>query len=634
MTSVSPLLTALQQTTENAAAAAATAAEDNQDNDSTTLYTSFTPTDLYRVGCALHYMGTNVEKEGITTEQQQLINAYQELLNAWTVSQRRTYFHALHQGLVHVLNTTTGTTSTASSSSSSSAMTTSTIAQCITALNAMKSLYQHAPISTMMSALTSPDCTRQTLITLAQCYTATTSEAATSLAFEQLSTSILSLLSHLIWKDQAVVVADEDAEDDDDVSYSHCIAILPFDKLVSVLETLVEDHKLVWKALLQYRDNPTTDGISSNWRQVWLHNHHTHYDETQQHYLQSWIQQNAYSNTTDDDVKALSAAVAKVTVQGEKLPYQSSTSTTQARRRQEEKEDMVQRQIDAVRNIVPQYGEGFVELALAYTKGNVSEAVAILTGPATEWPSAWQTLDPHLPRRHQRKVQDRDEVATAVTKAALQAADEQEEYETNVFSQFTTPIAAAHDVYNDDYDDQWDALEGYDQHATVDDGGLYDDYDAVRTYNRLVRDDEREAAFWQEQRNLNQRQTRNKAKQSENGSNNDDDDDKDDNTNHKYRGPDKLRGGRLPKPPPPTTAGTAGKKGKSKGKSGGGSAGSSTPSQAGGSTAQAPKKDSNGKSNSDSGQPPSRAAQRHKDRKLANRRAKQRQSMNKRTGAE
>ena len=412
-------------------------------------------------------------------------------------------------------------------------------------IEAMDSLYRFSVLSEA-----SHKSTAQTVSSLADYYHKVPQSSPCSLP-------ILSFLFRLLWK-----------------SPSH--VSLDWEELLPVLEILQE--KDVWKPLSNHLDE-----IHFGWQQDWLEGYT---DETQREYLTSWLE-SAAANAQDEEAAKLAHAIARAKPSPKMRPKRISSATASSM-------DPLQRQLDQVRAVLPQYSEGLVELALSLRQGNVEETVELLSSPTQEWPMTLRAVDPSLPRRHQKRVADQDADATQRTKEAIRAADAQQEMEAMVLTQFTT----TGDEYDDDYDDQWDAVDT----AGANDGGLYDDYQAVRTYNRVVRETEREAAFWEENANTNRKGAKPFGES-------------------KYRGPDKLKGGRVPKPTP---GGNDNEKQDDKEET----------KQDDKKGKPADKKD-RGKAQKDGGKPqtdgkPSRAAQRQKDRKMANRKEKQRQAMTKR----
>jgi hypothetical protein len=248
-------------------------------------------------------------------------------------------------------------------------------------------------------------------------------------------------------------------------------------------------------------------------------------------------------------------------------------------------EEALQRRIGQVREVMPELGEGFIESVLSYYKGNVEQSLAVLLDTSL-LPAQLQILDQSLPRRHRKQITSNEEQdARETTKAALQAIQLREEEEALAVDRV---MGSGNDEYDDDYDDQYDALDG----VGGADSGLYDDYDAILTYNRILKQVEGEQGFWEETRNTN-RATHNDPKKS--------------NVDGKvYRGQDKSKGGKIP------VAGRGGKLGSQL----------ETANADGGEHDEGTK----GNSTSTDNKPISRRGQKHKSQKLAKRREKQKQS--------
>jgi hypothetical protein len=210
-------------------------------------------------------------------------------------------------------------------------------------------------------------------------------------------------------------------------------------------------------------------------------------------------------------------------------------------------EQEMTRRIEQVKMVVPDYGDGFIEAALSQFQGNVETTVARLLEPVASWPAVLRTMDQHLPRRAQRKFDEDDPESREIVKARIKEAAAQEEKEALLLE-----VAMRHDEYEDDYDDQYDDMDGGGA-GNVD---VPDDYEAIMTYNRVLRGIESEQGYFDEIRNTNrdgrQRQParQGQAKQAEgsdDGNQSGDGDDGDDNDGGKtFRGPDKMRGGRIP----------------------------------------------------------------------------------------
>mmetsp|Transcript_22498 Transcript_22498/g.64706 ORF Transcript_22498/g.64706 Transcript_22498/m.64706 type:complete len:615 (-) Transcript_22498:78-1922(-) len=226
---------------------------------------------------------------------------------------------------------------------------------------------------------------------------------------------------------------------------------------------------------------------------------------------------------------------------------QPATATTNA----------MDRLIAQVRDVLPNLGEGYVETALAAYSLDASRTVSALleaeADPTTLHPRL-RAVDTTLGRRKKESKGtyeaggDDDEEAREVQKTRLREMEKQAEKEA-----YNIALVERDDMYNDDYDDQYDGL-GDDAGAAGEvggaDGGLYDvDLDTMRDYNRARREEEKEATFWEESRNLNRANRRGGKAKAKRSSDDEGGDGKegsgDDQQERIYRGPDKGKGGRL-----------------------------------------------------------------------------------------
>jgi len=276
----------------------------------------------------------------------------------------------------------------------------------------------------------------------------------------------------------------------------------------------------------------------------------------------------------------------------QKRPSASAAGTTELDRR-----------VQQVLQILPHFGEGFVEVALGLHKGEVEATVATLLNhptdgnpPDSSYPTALRVLDPKLPRRKRefRAYQTAEEEAIRAEEArrdvkeriALEEKQKRDQYEalvvmTEAQQQEAAAAAAAggtseeakggasasegaapadnkkknnskpltrkelrqqklrkqrrKDVYDDDYDDQYDEIDI--RLGAADDGFTTDNYasfEQVKLYNKIVQEEESDAAFWESNRNSNQTGG---GKSSSNSNSNSNDE--------KKWGPDKIKGGRV-----------------------------------------------------------------------------------------
>jgi CUE domain len=455
------------------------------------------------------------------------------------------------------------------------------------------------------------------------------------------SEAMLKILTRLVWTDRPSADA---AEDDDDTDGKHGNNDTA---LFSVLHT-IQAFDAAWCEFVRHQDVR-----DENWREALVRHHHDadNMDDDQLAYLSSIL----HAPTSDDadnsgsrlSWRAPSASAAAA----------AAAATTQAPRASHESE--LDRRIRQVRQVLPDLGEGFVEAVLSYYQGDVERTVTSLLQEEADGssndstgglPEALRSLDWTLPRRARRRRSDSrpdlDEDVIAITKSIVRETDRLQEEEAYALERVGVDDdydddndqaqRALRDEYDDDYDDQYD-----DYQPSVDDkAGVTDDYEAVRLYNRALKSVVREQAYWEEERNTNRPPPR--AQQSGTGGGGTSDDDiEGDAGPSKYRGPDKLRGGRVPREHRGGGGGARGRgnapgrapggRGQQTGGRGRGRGGGQRDGQAGrASTASSP---NNAATTPDSGAPsqPGRGT-RAKANRLSNRRDKQKQAAAKRVG--
>ena len=474
--------------------------------------------------------------------------AYHDMLEALPETYRAQLFGALKQALLNVLETTT---------LDASAM------QKEDALVSVAALYLSS-----RSALAATHWSLDEIKVLQSVY-----NDETSSSLVMVRQTILSILSDWLWTKPNV----------------------EWEELLPAMHLLQdEESSSLLTDLIQYKNDQTTPG----WKSELLERFSEHSD-----YLQSFLE----TNQEEDDVqRELQQALADPDALA--VSDAASTPVTTITARNE-----LQRRIGQVRQVLPDLGEGFVEICLAYYQGDVERTVAALVDPNNNsLPPQLRLLDPSLPRRRRRppdstslEDDNDDEEARLVAKEALRAAQRQQEEEAYLVDRVMKE--GAHDEYNDDYDDQYDDTEG----IGAADVGLYDDYDAVKAYNRAVKQVEQDQQFWEDNRNTNRntQPSTKKNKSSENGGN-------------PYRGPDKMKGGRVPQ------AGRGGQQ--SRGGRGGGRGRRRTNVSSGeDSEAQAPGTTSGGTSNQNSGK---KGKTKAKQRQMANRRDRRKKATAKRSG--
>jgi hypothetical protein len=197
--------------------------------------------------------------------------------------------------------------------------------------------------------------------------------------------------------------------------------------------------------------------------------------------------------------------------------------------------DEVERRIAQVKQIIPDFGEGFIESALSLFQGNVEVTVATLLNNPSQYPPSLQFLDPSLPRRKKARAEDEAKESAEAREVvkermALEAQREQEKYKALLYVSAQEQQEQQANEYDDDYDDQYDEI---DVKLGGADNGFYD-FEQIKIFNKVAREDEAEGSFWDANRNTN-RTTNNRSNNNnaDNGGNN------------QFRGPDKIKGGRV-----------------------------------------------------------------------------------------
>jgi len=162
--------------------------------------------------------------------------------------------------------------------------------------------------------------------------------------------------------------------------------------------------------------------------------------------------------------------------------------------------DTVHRLVQQVCTVFPHLGEGYVETALSHYHGDVQRTMsALVEGQSnpSSLPVILQRLDPSLPARWKgptaRQSQKEEEEARRLTQQTVRAMEQQQEAEARALEVLNDADTMTHNEYNDDYDDQYDDMPDGGMSA---DTGLYDDFDTVRTYNKLLKQVEQEQVFW------------------------------------------------------------------------------------------------------------------------------------------
>lgn len=229
--------------------------------------------------------------------------------------------------------------------------------------------------------------------------------------------------------------------------------------------------------------------------------------------------------------------------------------------------------IDQIKQIFPDLGEGYIEMALQLYGMNVDETVTRLLDPSSLHPRL-RVIDKKLPRANSKKLSNlEDEEAKAAQKRYLREMDERAERDAYIAERMNRSLNlkprsakrdpdidseydplkietnADDDPYNDDYDDQYDDMG--DQHVDVGPGALSNDvdYDSVRRYNAMVKEEENEGSFWENSKNSNRQQTVKKSIKADKeyaDTQELDEEGKDgESSPNRNWGPDKIKGGRV-----------------------------------------------------------------------------------------
>jgi hypothetical protein len=351
--------------------------------------------------------------------------------------------------------------------------------------------------------------------------------------------AVMTIVTRLMWTDCQPPASslsfkeDKEAEDDDE----------PL--LFSVLHAL-QSHPMAWRDFVTHQNLR-----NENWRQSLLQRYYHHrrrdsddddeegamVDEDQRSYLESLL-------LHVDDYDSLDRRRAS-------RPASSPTITRtqllglRQQRPQLHSSSELDRRIQQVRRVLPHLGEGFVETALSYYRGDVEQTIGALVQDDDDGllPESLRRLDRSLPRRRKGRNavtkashdgdSDNDPEALEVTRSLIRAADIQQEvdaaavdqvlFQDEVSSSAVSLSTARNNEYDDDYDDQYDEMEPAADLGT-------DDYDTILAYNRVVKSLEQERKFWEGEKNANRVAAGNPS-----------------SSQTPYRGPDKLKGGRIPR---------------------------------------------------------------------------------------
>ena len=200
------------------------------------------------------------------------------------------------------------------------------------------------------------------------------------------------------------------------------------------------------------------------------------------------------------------------------------------------------RRIQQVKTLLPQFGNGYIEVALSCFQGNVDQTVAALLDESRTLPPTLLALDPTLPGRFRETPNQYEPISDEAKEIAkerirhMQQQEEEEAYLLSVMGNITT-TTSSNNEYDDDYDDQYDDFDG--GAGIGDNGGLDVDWETIKKYNKVARENERDESFWSESRNTNREKVLPGKKDT-----NDSDDNYDDGEEKTYRGFDKIKGGR------------------------------------------------------------------------------------------
>jgi hypothetical protein len=176
-------------------------------------------------------------------------------------------------------------------------------------------------------------------------------------------------------------------------------AFLEFDTLVPAIHLLQQED--VWDDLVQHMTDQ-----DPGWNETIVRR----YPSDQHDYLRSLLESNTDDQLLADQISTATRQVG-VTQITKVMPATS-------------KRDEVQRRIDQVRQVLPDFGPGFLETALAYKNGNVEQTIQLLLNDPSQWPASLQVMDRSLPRRlDKNKINEEEQrLAQQLTKATLQAA--------------------------------------------------------------------------------------------------------------------------------------------------------------------------------------------------------------------
>lgn len=152
--------------------------------------------------------------------------------------------------------------------------------------------------------------------------------------------------------------------------------------------------------------------------------------------------------------------------------------------------------IDQIKQVMPHFGDGYIELALECYGWDVETVLSkLLDSPREALHPRLQSCDTHMPRWKKQQPQEEslhpDEEAKKTQLRYFKALEDQEELDMYIIERID-----GENEYDDDYDDQYDDAVGAGDvsgPATMMDDAYYDH---IRRYNTLRRSEENEAKFW------------------------------------------------------------------------------------------------------------------------------------------
>jgi CUE domain len=473
-----------------------------------------TPLQFYQLGCVLEEQWMVTIKSKANKIHQQLLNALYESYDAYLQSIPSAYctqlFTDLVESIIRLIQLFKEDRTT--------------IEEIATAFRALVQLYDHSSMASK-TCYTDWCCSNENerLSLLLECY-------SFQLVNPNVQSAILSILSHCVLHMFSATKLSVDTNWENVIPFIHWMQQSPVN---------ASNDSTIWDDFVLYMNRHDPSWKERLLQQLKISESHQNED-----YVQSLLS-NDLSSTVDDRM-AIHQAV-----------YSSQSCVVAPAKPRalyvKSPEQELQDRIDQVRTIAPHFGEGFIEVALSCYKGNVEQAIAVLLDEdESRWPMPLKIAERSLPRRHAKSsittLQKEEAEAKAITKATIQLAEKQAELEARMLELVLTNVGDStdvtppnrpanvrqsyHDEYDDDYDDQYDDIDGF-MVGNVDAKLYDDDYNAILTYNRAMKEVEVEQEFWNENRNTNAkiRGTTGTTEGSEGKA---------------YRGPDLIRGGRIP----------------------------------------------------------------------------------------